>query len=456
VSEPATLKEKLRLLLVRERELHGLRQEYSGYRAWMEKVQTITLRLADHEDGDRALARLVRALVDDFAFEYAAAVADRTRTSAGVALEDPGDLALVDRAVAAVRDHDAPEVVAEDVPEDSPRRLAWLLAARAGGRGGRPFVLLVGRSPRAAAFHPPPWDRELERFRHLRDTVAHAVAAVDYRAALVAERNNLQAEVERATAELTGALAMAEAARREAQEASRAKSAFLANMSHELRTPMNAVLGYGELVLEQSEELGAAALADDARRLQIAGTHLSKLIDEVLDLSKIEARRMDLALERFALVPLVEQTLEIVRPLAAERGDRLELEVVDDPGEIQADPAKLRQVLVNLLSNACKFTRDGRVRVHVATAVGEAGRPEVVLAVSDTGVGMSEDQIDRLFDPYRQVHDGGDDVPQGTGLGLVISRKFCRLMGGDLTAHARPGEGSTFVVHLPRTVEPLR
>ncbi len=456
MASPAALMEKLRLLLVRERELTSLRQEYHGYRAWMEKVHATSLRLAELPDREQVLSQLVAALVADFTFEYAAAISGHFHVAAGAAPETAADFGLLTQAVAEAR---ASGQIAVSVPpgrlltsDVNSGKLGWLLAAPV--QGSLEFVLVVGRSPRASSYFPPPWDRELDRFRHLRDTVAHVLDAVGLRVDLIAERNNLQAEVLRATAELSAALALAEAARQEAQDASQAKSNFLASMSHELRTPLNALIGYSEMLLEDAEALGAETLVEGARSMQRAGAHLGAIVTDILDLSKIEARKLELELTHFPLAPLIEHALELVRPQADQRGNQLRLELPREPGSLFADRMKVQQVLVNLLGNACKFTESGTITVRVQPGVNRSGAPGVVIAIVDTGVGMSPAQLAQLFDPYRQVH-GGAAARGGTGLGLFISRRLCQLMGGDLGVHSRPGLGSTFLVQLPRDVPPL-
>ena len=450
--------EKLRLLLVRERELSALRQEYSAYRTWMEKIHSVTLRLASHTDRDQLLAQLVTSLVGDFAFEYAAAVSETFQLAAGTAPETASDFGLLTRAIAEARATGEIDITTAQggiqTSGVNSSKLGWLLAAPVAA-SPQAFVLIVGRSPRTAAFHPPPWERDIDRFRHLRDTVAHVLAAVDARAALIAERNNLKAEVDRATAQLTQALAMTEAARQVAIEGSEAKSNFLASMSHELRTPLNALVGYSEMVLEDAEALGADSLIEGAHAMQRAGAHLRAIVTDILDLSKIEARRVELSLTSFALLPAVEAALELIKPSADSRHNRLALEVPRDPGRLFADATKLQQVLVNLLGNACKFTEGGTITVRVRTGTNRVGVPGVAISIIDTGVGMNADQLGQLFDPYRQVHAGGPNAPQGTGLGLFISRRLCQLMGGDITAQSRPGHGSTFMIQLPRQVSPL-
>ena len=234
------------------------------------------------------------------------------------------------------------------------------------------------------------------------------------------------------------------AASAQALEANRAKSTFLANMSHELRTPLNAIIGYSEMIEEELEDVQAAALAPDLRKIQSAGRHLLALINDVLDLSKVEAGKMELFVERFAIRPVIEDVVSTIRPLLDKNGNRLELDCPDDLGEISADLTKLRQTLFNLLSNASKFTEQGLVRLTVRREAGQ-----VRFEVADNGIGMSEEQLNRLFEAFSQADASTTRKYGGTGLGLAISRHFCRLMGGDISVVSQPGRGSTFSAVLP-------
>jgi signal transduction histidine kinase/CheY-like chemotaxis protein len=237
-------------------------------------------------------------------------------------------------------------------------------------------------------------------------------------------------------------------ARDEAEEASRTKSSFLANMSHELRTPLNAIIGLTELLCDNAARFGTEKALEPLRRVLRAGRHLLNLINDILDLSKIEAGKMDLTLEMVAIQPIVEEVLGTARPLAEQNNNALELDCPEEIGAVHADNMRLRQILLNLLSNACKFTKGGTVRLHVGLAE-EAGQHWVDFAVSDTGIGMTEDQLGRLFQEFTQADASTTRQFGGTGLGLAISRRLCRLMGGDITVTSAPGEGSTFTVRLP-------
>jgi PAS domain S-box-containing protein len=240
-------------------------------------------------------------------------------------------------------------------------------------------------------------------------------------------------------------------ARLDAEEASRAKSAFLANMSHELRTPLNAIIGYAEIIADELAGVEHAALVADLQRISDAGLHLLALINDVLDLSKIEAGRIDLRVEPIDPLPLVHEAIATVEPLARQRGNTLDLEVTGLVGALRADPTRLRQILLNLLSNAVKFTEDGRVLLRVRRTDGAA--PSLIFEVSDTGIGISPEQLARLFQPFTQADSSTTRRYGGTGLGLAISQRFCQLMGGEITVVSAPGQGSTFTARLPAQPE---
>jgi signal transduction histidine kinase/DNA-binding response OmpR family regulator len=235
---------------------------------------------------------------------------------------------------------------------------------------------------------------------------------------------------------------------RELEVASQLKSQFLANMSHELRTPLNAIIGYSDMLLEDAKGSGREADAADLRKIQDAGKHLLALIDDILDLSKIEAGKMTLYLEDFEVRPLVESVAGTIRPLAAKNGNRLEIRCSNDVGAVHSDLTKIRQTLLNLLSNACKFTRNGAVAL-VARREPEAGSDWIIFEVSDTGIGMTQEQQERLFEAFTQADTSTPRSYGGTGLGLAISRSFCRQLGGDITLVSELGKGTTFTARLP-------
>ncbi|MBI3244730.1 MAG: response regulator [Chloroflexi bacterium] len=247
-------------------------------------------------------------------------------------------------------------------------------------------------------------------------------------------------------------------ARLAAESANRAKSVFLANMSHELRTPLNAIIGYSEILQEEAQELGQESLTADLGKIRISGKHLLSLINDILDLSKIEAGKMELYLETFDIPTLIASVANNIQPLAVKAGNTLNLHCPDEVGLMHADPGKVRQVLLNLLSNANKFTEQGTVTLEVTREAPEGGpspaRDWIFFTVSDTGIGLTTKQIDRLFQDFSQADTSTTRKYGGTGLGLSISRRFCRMMGGDIVVSSGgvPGKGATFVVRLPAYV----
>ena len=264
------------------------------------------------------------------------------------------------------------------------------------------------------------------------------------------------------------------------EDANRHKSAFVANMSHELRTPLNAIIGYSEMISEELEEAGQANLVPDLDRINVAGKHLLSLINNILDLSKIEAGRMDLFIEDFDVADLARNVASVVQPLVQQHGNRLVVETDRELGMMRADLTKVRQALFNLLSNAAKFTERGTITLTVAgphpptpspntgrggavapvvggvsppPALGEgSGERAYTFTVTDTGIGMTAEQQARLFQSFSQADASITRRYGGTGLGLAISREFCRMMGGDVTVESTLGEGSKFTVTLPAVV----
>jgi signal transduction histidine kinase len=237
---------------------------------------------------------------------------------------------------------------------------------------------------------------------------------------------------------------------RQLAEASQHKSQFLANMSHELRTPLNAIIGVSEMLREDAE--AAKQDTEPLDRVLGAGRHLLALINDILDLSKIEAGRMELHLETFPLVPVIEDVAKTIEPMATKNGNRLVIDCPADLGTIHADQTRLRQSLLNLASNANKFTEKGTVTI-TAHQGQEDGGDWITLAVTDTGIGMTPEQMGKLFQEFSQASSRTASKYGGTGLGLVISRRFCQMMGGDITVESEPGRGSTFTIRLPRIVD---
>jgi signal transduction histidine kinase/DNA-binding response OmpR family regulator len=308
--------------------------------------------------------------------------------------------------------------------------------------------------------------REAERLREqlfeeehrAREEAEQARREIETKAGALAESNRLL-EMAREAAENAG---------RTAAEANSAKSQFLANMSHELRTPLNAIIGYSEMLQEEAADLGQKGFVPDLEKIHGAGKHLLGLINDVLDLSKIEAGKMTLYLEDFDLTRLVREVAATVEPLITKNGNRLEIDCPADLGVMHADVTKVRQTLFNLLSNASKFTENGVIRFEARRVGGDQlsvislealGHPLITdhcslitFRVRDTGIGMTPEQQTKLFHAFTQADASTSRKFGGTGLGLAISRKFCQMMGGDITVQSEPGTGSTFTVTLPATV----
>jgi len=234
---------------------------------------------------------------------------------------------------------------------------------------------------------------------------------------------------------------------RQLAEASMHKSQFLANMSHELRTPLNAIIGYSEILQEDVKDVGQEHLGIDLKKIENAGRHLLGLINDILDLSKIEAGRMDVFLEDVGIAPLLDEVRAIITPLTEKSRNTLDFQLSPELGAIRTDRTKVKQCLLNVLSNANKFTENGRVTLVVDRV--ERSRPMVRFAISDTGIGMTEEQLGRLFQAFSQADVSTTKKFGGTGLGLAITQHFCQLLGGDITVASRWGDGSTFTITLP-------
>jgi len=231
-----------------------------------------------------------------------------------------------------------------------------------------------------------------------------------------------------------------------AEAANRAKSIFLATMSHEWRTPLNAVLGFTELLELEMADRGIHYWDADVQKIRRAGTHLLALISNVMDLSKIEAGKMELQSDHFDIAELVQEVAASIEPLAAK--NRVKVEVVCEPAMLCGDRVRVGQCLFNLAGNACKFTQDGRVRLEAAAERGSQGDWYMVRIV-DSGIGIPPEDLHKLFCDFTQLDTSEGRKYGGTGLGLAISRKLSRLMGGDITAESTPGQGSTFTLRLP-------
>ncbi|WP_221030759.1 ATP-binding protein [Actomonas aquatica] len=282
----------------------------------------------------------------------------------------------------------------------------------------------------------------IEAFNAVLATVEKRTAELDRAKGQLEESNrNLEAKVQERTVELEHAMIAA-------NDANQAKSAFLAKMSHELRTPMNAIIGYSEILMEDAEDDENEDAVDDLKKILSAARHLLGLINDVLDLSKIEAGRMDLFVEEQAVEGLVEQVRCTTAPLVAKRANAFEVVMSNDPGVIRTDATKLRQILLNLISNAAKFTENGTVTLEVGRD-GEGDDGRVHFAVRDTGIGMTPEQCAKVFEAFAQADASTASKYGGTGLGLAISRQFARLMGGEIALESKPGAGTTFTLTLP-------
>ena len=278
------------------------------------------------------------------------------------------------------------------------------------------------------------WRREVGNFP---DNVINALQTFASQSVLAIQNARLFSEIEDKGQQL--------------EIASQHKSQFVANMSHELRTPLNAIIGYSEMLEEEAQDLGQEGFLPDLKHIQVAGKHLLGLINEILDLSKIEAGKMELFLEDFDVPALVRDIVATVQPLVEKNANTLDVDCADDLGEMHADLTKVRQALFNLLSNACKFTKQGTITLNVSRESVDGGR-WLRFRVTDTGIGMTAEQMDKLFQAFSQADVSTTRQFGGTGLGLAISRKFCQMMGGDITVESAFGEGSSFTIHLPSEV----
>jgi signal transduction histidine kinase/DNA-binding response OmpR family regulator len=244
-------------------------------------------------------------------------------------------------------------------------------------------------------------------------------------------------------------------AKEAAETANRTKSLFLANMSHELRTPLNAILGFSEMLQEEAVERDLQDFSADLQKISTAGKHLLGLINDILDLSKIEAGKMELHLEAFSISTLIAEVATTIEMQVAKNGNKLQIVCAPDVGIMRADLSKVRQGLFNLVSNAAKFTHDGKIKIEAERQLMD-GSDWIVFRVSDTGIGLSSEQIVRLFQSFTQADASTTRKFGGTGLGLALTRRFCQMMSGDVTVHSVPGQGSVFTIKLPATVtEPV-
>jgi len=262
---------------------------------------------------------------------------------------------------------------------------------------------------------------------------------------ILAYATQLEKKVTERTAELNSAKEIAETA-------NLTKTRFLANMSHELRTPMSAIIGYSEMLIEDTEDLEMLDFCDDLKKIRVAGKHLLGLINDVLDISKIESGRMDLYLETFQVETLVNEVIATIQPLADNKANHLEIHLVKPLGEITADLTKTRQILFNLLSNAAKFTEDARICLQVKREAAHEGlmrEESICFCIKDEGIGMTPEQQQKLFQPFSQVDASTTRRFGGTGLGLAITKQFTEMMGGQISVESEFGSGSRFSIYLP-------
>jgi PAS domain S-box-containing protein len=242
-------------------------------------------------------------------------------------------------------------------------------------------------------------------------------------------------------------------ARQEAEAANSAKSQFLAHMSHELRTPLNAIIGYSEMVEEEVSDVGHPELAPDLQKIRAAGRHLLALINDILDLSKIEAGKLEVYVEAFDVRDTIREVTTTIRPLVERNANRLDVRCAEPLGTMRSDLVKIRQALLNLLSNACKFTDHGTITLTADRERNGTGDEWLVFTIADTGIGMTPEQMGRLFEAFTQADASTARRYGGTGLGLAITRRFCQMMGGDVVVASEPGKGSTFTVRLPAALD---
>ena len=323
---------------------------------------------------------------------------------------------------------------------------------RIGSYGGILLILLLGTTLMGWALSSKMQQAVVGPIEHLLDVINQVKENRDFTVrAIKVDQDELGRLVDGLNAMLEQIQSQDEqlrVSRDKAEDANKTKSSFLATMSHELRTPLNAIIGYSEMLLEDAEDAGKEHLVEDLRKVHEAGTHLLALINDILDLSKIEAGKMDLHCEFLEVNALIRQVSETVLPMVQKNENQLRVDCPPNIGSMTTDHTKMRQVLLNLLSNASKFTEKGVVTLEVRRF--REGEGEwITFAISDTGIGMTVEQLSRIFQPFTQAESSTTRKYGGTGLGLAITRKFCQILGGDVKATSEPGKGSTFTVKVP-------
>ena len=241
-------------------------------------------------------------------------------------------------------------------------------------------------------------------------------------------------------------------AKQKAEDANKAKSQFLAKMSHELRTPLNAIIGYGEILFDEATDDENSTASADLQKIISSARHLLMLINDILDISKVEAGKMELYLTDFKIERMIEQVRFTVEPLMRNNNNQLEIQCEPDIGNMLADEMKCEQILINLLSNSSKFSSNGIIKFHIAHAQSSLG-DRILLDIMDSGIGMSHEEVNHLFEAFVQADSSTSSKFGGTGLGLAITKHFVNMMQGDISVNSRPGKGTHFRINLPRIVE---
>ena len=436
---PAT---RMEGVVARERELNTLRRQMGELRRWMDTTHDLAARLSNAPDLPAALVGLAHFVAQDLDFEHAFVRCGEIARDLPP-LDSSEEGARVDALVRACEAGPAVRIVTW---EDGALRFAVCLRVGEHGPDAPPVILVAARTARTAGYYRPPWDPIIERFRRLGDGLSHAFAALHLRMALTAERDSLKSRVLAATEDLRHALVSAERARAEAEMAARVRSEFLANMSHEIRTPMTAILGYAELLLDPG--LSETMRVEHLFTIRRSGQHLLSLLDDVLDLARIESGRFTVDRQPCAPSRLLGDVVSMLRCRATEKAIALDLEFSTPlPARISTDATRLRQILINLIGNAIKFTSRGSVQVRAAF-VRKHGDGLLSIEVEDSGIGMTEEQLARIFEPFTQADNSTTRTYGGTGLGLSIARRLARTLGGDVTARSEPGRGSVFEVRV--------